>query len=272
MSAASEIDAIAVELMRLLGAGSQITPFSQRHPGFDLAQAYRVVTRLAALRRARGEIPIGRKIGFTNKAIWRGLGLSGPVWNYVFDRTVIFAGDGGPEVSLAGMPEPRIEPELVLHLASAPAAGMTEAELLACIDWIAPGFEIVQSIFPDWSFSAADAAAAYGVHGALVVGRQLDIADTRAQVASALEDFAVRLEGGEGVIREGRAENVLGGPLRALRFLVEEVARFPGSEPLGPGEIVTTGTLTEAMPARPGEAWQASFEGIALRPIRLRFC
>jgi 2-oxo-3-hexenedioate decarboxylase len=47
---------------------------------------------------------------------------------------------------------------------------MDETALLACIDWVAHGFELVQSIFPGWKFSAPDAAAAFGLHGALLIG------------------------------------------------------------------------------------------------------
>jgi MFS family permease len=47
---------------------------------------------------------------------------------------------------------------------------MSETDLLSCVDWVAASFEIVYSIFPDWQFSAADAAAGYGVHAALAAG------------------------------------------------------------------------------------------------------
>lgn len=36
-------------------------------------------------------------------------------------------------------------------------------------------------------------------------------------------------------------------------------------------ELVTTGTLTEAMPARAGETWTASFAGIELTALQLGF-
>ena len=54
-------------------------------------------------------------------------------------------------------------------LKAAPMPGMNEAALLDCIEWVALGYEVVQSIFPDWKFAAADTVAANGVHGALVM-------------------------------------------------------------------------------------------------------
>ncbi len=268
MNRAPDIEGISQELMDLLGTDRQIEPFSHRYPHFDLRQAYEIVSRVGELRRARGERPVGRKIGFTNRSIWGDLGISAPVWNYVFDSTVKF---GQVRTGLSGLPEARIEPEVVLHLARPPAPEMTSAELFACIDWIAPGFEVVYSIFPDWAFSAADAAAAYGVHGALFVGERLDVSLSQAAEMADILSFAVELESDQGVRRKGHARNVLGGPLEALRFLVKEIARYPRCEPLHAGELVTTGTLTEAMPARAGEAWTARFDGSRLAPLQLRF-
>lgn len=269
MGEAPASEQISQEVMALLGTERQVEPFSRRYPNFELAEAYDVVARVGSLRRGRGEKPIGRKIGFTNRSIWGDLGIAAPIWNYVFDRTVSNAVTGHANTSLSGMPEPRIEPEIVLHLASTPAPGMTTSELFECIDWVAPAFEIVFSIFPNWEFTAADAAAAYGVHGALIVGDRLHVTGARAERAMELCTFTVKLEKDAGVRREGHARNVLGGPLEALKFLVEEIARYPACEPLHAGELVTTGTLTEAMPAKTGETWRARFHGIALSPLQL---
>jgi 2-oxo-3-hexenedioate decarboxylase len=56
-----------------------------------------------------------------------------------------------------------------------------------------------------------------------------------------------------------------------MRFLVEEIARRPASPPLEAGEIVTTGTMTDAQPVRAGETWTTELDGIPLRGLRLTF-
>lgn len=263
--------AIAAELLGLLGAGRQVEPFTERTGGFGLGEAYAVSALLTALRRARGETPVGRKIGFTNRSVWSGHGISGPIHAPIYDTTVRDIALAGDTFALEGLPEPRIEPELVLHLARTPERGMDEAALFGCVDWVAHGFEIVFSIFPGWRFGAADAAAAYGVHAGLLLGPRHGVGGERAWWFEALSRFGVRLarEGGGAV--EGHATNVLGGPLSALRFLVEEIARFPDAPPLAAGELVTTGTLTEAMPAVPGETWRSTLDGVPLEGLRLTF-
>jgi 2-oxo-3-hexenedioate decarboxylase len=264
------IHQIATEALAILGTGQQITPFSLRYPAFELAHAYNVAALVCDMRKDRGEHPVGRKIGFTNRTAWAGYGISGPIWNYIFDSTVHDLAAVSEIFALAGLPEPRVEPEIVLHVASSPHAGMSEDELIACIDWVAHGFEIVHSVFPGWTFAAVDAVAAYGVHGALLLGDRHPISEQLTDWREALSGFSVELVRDDGLRRSGHARHVLGGPLRALGFLVEELARYPASKPLGAGEIVTTGTLTEAMPAIAGQTWNTQLVGIDIRGLRLR--
>jgi 2-oxo-3-hexenedioate decarboxylase len=257
---AERTERLADELMGLLGTGGQ----REGVPGLGMAEAYAVAERLRALREARGERPIGRKIGFTNKTIWERYGVDAPMWSYVYDRTVRWAEAGGARVAFAGMPEPRVEPEVVLGIGRAPAPDMDETALLSCVDWVAQGFEIVQSVYPGWRMTGPEAAAAYGLHGALAIGPRRAVGADRAGRAAALRRFTVELRCGSEIRDRGAASNVLGGPVSALRFLVAEIARHPGATPLAAGEIVTTGTLTDAHPAAPGEVWSAAFAGIDL--------
>lgn len=257
---------LAAEVLAVLGTPRQIEPFSRRIPGFDLAVGHRVGLALDGLRRARGERPAGRKIAFSNPALWPVYGIAAPIPSTLFAATVR---DLPPRFDPSGLAEPLIEPELVLHLARAPAPGMDEGGLAACLDWVAPAYEIVASPFPGWRFEAADCAAAGGLHAALLIGPRLTLSGPEA--AARLLAFSVRHESDHGTLREGDATAVLGGPLKALAFLVRALAAIPGAAPLAAGEVVTTGTLTDALPARPGEGWTTRFDGLGLPPLHLRF-
>lgn len=61
------------------------------------------------------------------------------------------------------------------------------------------------------------------------------------------------------------------GPLATLRHLVEVLADDSDSPALAAGEVVTTGTLTEAYPIRAGETWDTRIAGLLLADIRLAF-
>jgi 2-oxo-3-hexenedioate decarboxylase len=257
------IGLMATELLGLWRRGEQIEPLTRRAEGLSLKQAYDVADEIRRLRQLRGEKPVGRKIGFTNRVIWKGFGISAPIWAWVYDSTVSDM-EAGSSFILQRFPESRIEPELVLHLAHDPSPEMSLEELAACIDWVAPGFELVHSIFPGWKFEAADAVAAFGVHSALFIGQHLDF------VGSVLPPFSAELRDGHGRRRVGQSANVLGGPIEALHHLLKELGRDADAPPLRAGEIITTGTLTEAMPATVGDHWTFNVMGLAVEPVQLR--
>src|SRR5262249_9672226 len=210
---------------------------------------YRVTAAVKKMREARrGELPVGRKIGFTNRTIWPEYNVYAPIWGYVYDRTVHDLAEITEMFSLKGLAEPRIEPEIVFKLAVAPAPGMDERTLLAGVDRVAHGFEVVQSIFPGWQFSAPDTVAAFGLHGALLIGPRHSIATHAEDWSRTLSTFAIDLKRDGTAIDHGIASNVLGGPVSALRHLIGLLASDETNPPLAAGEIVTTGTLTHAFP------------------------
>ena len=90
---------------RLLAAfdAAALTPLpTTEDPAFDLAAAFAVGNELRQLRLARGEKPVGYKIGFTNRGIWQRYGVHAPIWGPVWDSTLQSAPDGEASVSLAG--------------------------------------------------------------------------------------------------------------------------------------------------------------------------
>ena len=271
-SARPDADAIAAELVAARDAHRQIAPLSQRIAGFGLDEAYAVTEAVRRLRRARGEQPVGRKIGFTNRTIWDEYGVHAPIWGDMYDATVRPLADAGGAFDLAPLLEPRIEPEIAFGLACAPSPGMDEAALLGCVAWVAHGFEIVQSLFPGWRFAAADTIAAFGLHGAYLLGPKHPIAErTAGDWLAALARFEIALSRDGAEIDRGRAADLLGGPLSALRHLVELLARDARNPPLAAGEMVTTGTVTRAFPVAPGETWRTRVTGLPLDGISVRY-
>jgi 2-oxo-3-hexenedioate decarboxylase len=263
-------DPRAAELLGALTEGRSIATFTSRDPSFDTAQAYAVAGEMHRARVARGERPVGRKIGFTNRNIWAEYGVYEPIWGFVYDATVSHARDDRAELALAGLLEPRIEPEIVLHFARAPAVTADETELLGAIDWIAHGFEIVQSPYPEWKFKVQDTVAANGLHGRLVIGAPVPVADI-PDCARRLREFRIALARDGEVQAVGSGANVLDSPLLAFAHLAEVLVRLPQFPPVAAGEVVTTGTLTAALPVQPGERWRTRIDGIGLPPLEVEF-
>jgi 2-keto-4-pentenoate hydratase len=240
--------------------------------GLEVGVAYERALSVRQLRIARGEQPRGYKIGFTNRTIWERYGVYAPIWGTVWNTTLTFC-EGEGELSLARTCQPRIEPECVFGLKATPPARATLDDLLACVEWIAPGFEIVQSHMKDWKFVAADTVADSGLHGLLLVGRKIPVSklprDAAAFDAQLAADRIV-LHRGDERIDEGVGANVLDGPLHALAHFLAELRNCPGAPDLQPGDVVTTGTWTDAWPVQRGETWRAEF-GAPLAPLTVRF-
>src|ERR687893_416192 len=214
----SSADEIASHVLAALADHRQIEPLTARAEGLELGQAYRVAAVVRKAREARGERVVGRKIGFTNRTIWAEYGVHAPIWGYVYDTTLHGPVERSAPFDLHRLLEPRIEPEIAFSLSRPPEPGMDERALVSCIEWVAHGFEIVQSPFPGWRFKAADTIAAFGLHGALVLGPPEAI--TPANAAGwheALAGFEIALLRDGVEADRGRAANVRGGgPLAAF--------------------------------------------------------
>jgi 2-oxo-3-hexenedioate decarboxylase len=260
---------IADEAVAAFNGGRQVQPFSARYPSFTVDDAYRVTALANSLRIAQGHKPVGRKIGFTNSRLWDEYGVRAPIWGYVYDRTLH---DLGAPFSLAPFAQPRIEPEIMLGLAEAPSPGMDDAALLSCVAWVSHGFEIVQSIYPGWKFTPADSVAANGLHGALLIGPRHEIGTKKDEWLRALTNFEIELFCDGRPLDKGHALNVLEGPLSTIRYVMDLLARDPDNPPLAAGEIISTGTLTRALPVKAGESWTTRLKGIALQDAGIHFC
>lgn len=267
-----DIDAIASRLMAAYDNATLLPPIAADRPDFDVAAAYAVLGEIETRRVAGGWQPVGRKIGFTNRTIWPRYGVYRPMWAHMWAHTVHYATDGRATLALAPFVQPRIEPEVVFKL-KAPVPATDDARaVLACVEWIAPGFEIVQSHFPDWKFGAADCTAAFGLHGALVVGTPLPVtAANRAALAAALPAFTLKLMRADAVVDTGVGANVLDSPAQALVHLVRVLAQQPQFPPLAAGELITTGTVTDAWPVAPGETWSSDYGALGLSGVTLTF-
>ncbi|MBS0454360.1 MAG: hydratase [Proteobacteria bacterium] len=239
----------------------------------DLEVAYRDALAVRALREKRGEKPVGFKVGFTNRTIWERYGVFAPIWGTVWDTTLTRAeGDEG-RLNLAQLAQPRLEPEVVFGLRATPPRAPTLEALFECIDWLAPGFEVVQSHCENWKFSAPETVADSGLHGRLLVGRSAPVrsfASSGEALDKLLAASTVRLSHGTQQMDQGQGANVLDGPLHALLHFVEELQEYAGAPDLKPGDVVTTGTWTDAWPVQAGQTWRADFAA-PLPPLTVHF-
>ena len=149
------VEQIAGELISVLGTGKTVEPSSKR---FTRIRPQRSLCHRRARPRVAGEARRARRRAQDRVHQSR---RAENVRRRRADLELHVRHDGARSRGIrliraaAGTCAARIEPEIVLHLADAPRIGMNEADLAGCIDWVAHGFEIVDAIFPNWSFAAS---------------------------------------------------------------------------------------------------------------------
>ena len=233
--------------------------------GFSETDAYAVTAELRALRIARGEKPVGRKIGFTNRNIWAEYGVYQPIWGDIYDTTVrdVRRAIGSRFRSCRSRASSRKSCS-GWDAISRPAWASQRSHRRS--SWVAHGFEFVQSIFPGWRFQVADCVADGGLHGRLFIGPRRELSDDqRGTLASrpvAPEDQAKQERRHEST--PVSAQTCSTGRSRRWRIWSRCLAKDALNPPLRAGEIVTTGTLTRAFPVLSGERWSTEIKGIDL--------
>jgi 2-keto-4-pentenoate hydratase len=252
-----------------------LSPLSSQFP-LTIDEAYEIANASDAIRMAEGEVRIGRKLGFTNRKLWHKYGekeaIQAPIWSSLFDSTVRYVEEAFVYQSLTGALQPRIEPEVVFKLGRTPAPDATIEELADCLEWMAHGVEIVVSPYPDWKFEAADAIAALGMHGTLLIGEPRILSSaSRQHLAEVLANASVSLSCDGFLLSAGYGSDVLDSPLHAIWYLHSLLQKQPQFSALQAGEIITTGTWTDAYPVLPGQTWGTAFSGVPLPGLNVSF-
>jgi len=184
---------------------------------------------------------------------------------------LIYARDNHASISLRGSVAPRIEPEIAFKLRAPIPTGCRDPEvILSSIEWLAPSFEIVDCHFAGWKFRPAESAADFSFHWRLVVGEPHTVDSAQvAELANQLRDCQVALKRNGEIKERGVGSNALDHPALALAFLADILVTQPQFDTLAAGEVITTGTLTAALPIQPGETWGSEITGLPVSPLTL---
>jgi 2-oxo-3-hexenedioate decarboxylase len=268
---APDLARCADEMLRLADDVALGKRPSDSFAGFDMGAAYGVSVEMLQRREKQGWKRLGRKIGFTNRAILEQYGVFEPIFGYMYDQTMSCTAGPTATLSLDGLVQPRIEPEIIFKLRGRPPSTRDQLELLSCVEWYAHGFEIVQCHFADWEFKAVDTVADGGLHGRYIVGPPvIPEAGSLDALAAQLAAFKIVLLKNGALAAVGGGELVLGSPINALMHLVEVLEHLPDHPPLEAGELITTGTLTVALPISPGETWSTRVDGLQVTDLTLQ--
>ena len=258
--------ALAAEIAAAYAGKQLIAAPTNRDGGLDLVTAYAVESELKRMREQQGHRAVGVKVGFANRAMWRVLKLDTLVWAHMYDNTVRLADGNAATIAIGSMVAPKIEPEIVFKLKAPVGADADAQAALGAVEWIALGFEVIDSVYPEWKFTPVDFVASYGLHAALFVGSPLPVdVSNAASLTEQLASFTVTLQKNGVAVAQGSGKNSLKSPALCLAELASAMSK--AGEPLQAGTLISSGTLTEAQLLSPGDAFTAVVEGIPLPPL-----
>lgn len=249
------------ELTQAYQTGRPCPPLRERLlPPGDLATAYAV--QRAQLRRwlAEGRRLVGAKIGLTNPAVQRQLGVDQPDFGVL---TADMAVPDGEQVALAEMLQPRVEAEVAFVLgADLDLPHPTTVDLIRAVDHLLPAIEIVDSRIADWDISIVDTVADNASSGKFVLGtRPVRLSEVDLRTCGMVLEHAGR------PVSVGAGAACLGNPLHALAWLAGTLAQ--AGNPLRAGDVVLSGALGPMVPVTPHAAYEARISGLGA--VRVRF-
>lgn len=208
--------------------------------GFTLAQAYEIQRASIALRHARGEKPVGVKLGFTSRAKMVQMGVDSLIWGLLTDAMLY---EEGATVPLEHFIHPRVEPEVCFLTSREIDRPLTLAEAAGYLAGVAPAMEIIDSRFRNFKFNLEDVVADNCSSAGVVLGEFSP--DLRNLVNRGV---TMRFNGRP--VALGSTGAILGNPLRSV-VQASRLASAAGLT-LPAGSLIMAGAATAAEALAPG--------------------
>lgn len=256
-SQTEEILGIAESLAAAQGGLGRIQP-TDSDRDITVETGYIIQQTVTQLRRQAGENVVGYKIGLTSPASQELFSASQPIAGSLWERSVFEETD---RISLAGMHAPLVEVEVAFIMRTAlEGPGITAREALAATETISLALEIVDS---RWSgdqpglgqIVADNANAAAIVMGPRISNTDLDVSTIQVNVQIEQQTLS------------GKATNVMGNPLHAVSWLVDQLSTQ--NKRIEAGQTILSGTMTVPTPVHPGDRIRVDIRGLATMAVTI---
>jgi 2-oxopent-4-enoate hydratase len=239
-------------------------PLTDQYPELTPAQAY-AIQEINLARRIAGELGrpatrIGYKVGLTNEAVQKWLGVDTPDFGGLLDDMSV--SEGGV-CDTSKMLQPRAEAEIAFVVREElRGPGLTGEQVASRIECCMVAIEIIDSRVKDWKIKYADT-----------------VADNASSAAFVVSSYRVGLRGVEmpklmmelrkngEVVSTGECDECLCDPFEAVAWLANTLGELGQS--IEPGQIILSGALGPVTPVAPGDVLVASID--MLGEVRVSF-
>jgi 2-keto-4-pentenoate hydratase len=251
----------AADRLREAYRAGPIGPLRDVLDALDVDGAYAIQAANTRRWQAAGRRIIGRKIGLTNPAVQRQLGVDQPDYGVLFDDMLV---PNGGRLAPSKLLQPKAEGEIAFVLAQdLDQATPTRIDLWRSIAYALPAIEIVDSRFADWKITIADTIADNASSAYFVLG-----AEPRSLSGLDLETCGMTLSIDGAVQALGAGAACLGHPLDAVAWLARALAAR--GEPLRAGEVIMSGALGPMVALPPGARVRVAIGGLGAAEFMYR--
>ena len=219
----------------------------------SIDQSYQVQDIVTNMRIEKGEQVIGFKVGCTSHAIRSQFRLNDPICARLFLPHVI---SEGVRLNWKNYLNCAIEPEMVFKIdKDLSGENLSDDQLISAIKYVSPGLEIHNFKFWATPNSLSELICSGGVHAALIIGKQKVSAQ---RLSFQQENFQVFKD--NILITQATADQIMGGPLHALRWLVRFLSQK--GEILKSGSWVIPGSPVELVPIKMDTLLRIEIDGV----------
>lgn len=239
------------QLFDSLNSGHSIAPLRDQINN-DIDAAYDIQKELVALRKARGEKVVGKKIGLTSFAVQEQLDVDQPDYGILF-HTMDVSSTGIFDTSKAILP--KVEGELTFVLGKdITTKDITMDLLVESISEVRASIEIVDSRVEGWNIRISDTIADNASGSHFIIGK-----DHKTLKEMDPSEVVMCLYKNGERCSQGTGKACMDNPLNAALWLAQKMA--DQGEPLTKGEILLSGALGPMVPVQKGDDIRLEING-----------
>ncbi|MCY4755280.1 2-oxo-3-hexenedioate decarboxylase [Pelomonas aquatica] len=236
-----------------------ITKITDEYPAMSWDDAYAIQDAIRARKEARGHKTVGLKCGLTSRAKMKQMGVEVPCFGFVSDYMSCAEGS---DIDTARLIHPKVEAEIcIVTKAPLRGPGCHVGAVLAAIDFVLPGVEIIDSRYRDFRFDLKSVIADNTSAARFVVGgrpRNVEGLDLRT--------LGVVMEKNGRIVAMAAGAAVLGHPAAAVAMLANHLGARGQEIPAG--SFIMTGGVTEAIAVQAGDQVAVRFQDLGTVSMR----
>jgi len=237
-----------------------VTKITDDYPDMDWDDAYAIQDLIRARKEGRGQKTVGLKCGLTSYAKMKQMGVDTPVFGFVSDYMACAEGGG---IKTSELIHPKVEAEIcVVTKVPLKGPGCHVGAVMAAIDFVIPGVEIIDSRYRDFKFDLKSVIADNTSASRFVIGgraRRVEELDLRT--------LGVVLEKNGQIVAMAAGAAVMGHPAAAIAALANHLGARGQEIPAG--SFIMTGGVTEAIAVQAGDSVNVRFQDLG--SVGMRF-